>query len=365
MSNGAVQLISNLPSYINVKLGVKRTNNIHLLSSKIGNVKPFLCTEETFITTSCFWGKARLYNYLRSRFIDLRPWELNRKYSIKLIESGNYDVFHPTYFFWYFLDYIKSKPFVLTIHDLTPEHFFENKNDTQIQARNILIEKAAHITVNSKYTRDDVMDYYKVPESRISIIYRGAPSVIPFSKEKTIPFDYILYVGARTECYKNFFPMLKHLRPFFEKHESFKLICTGVAFSQKEKEVLKEYGLENRVINQFCTREGLMNLYSNAFCFIYPSKSEGFGLPILEAYQADCPVLLNNASCFPEIAGDAAVFFEINDKESNLSDQLEQLLAMSSEGKELLLSKQRERLLKYSWEDSSRKLADVYKLVCQ
>ncbi len=60
----------------------------------------------------------------------------------------------------------------------------------------------------------------------------------------------------------------------------------------------------------------LLGLYQNAACFVFPSQYEGFGIPILEAFKARCPVLLSRASCFPEIAADAAEYFEIGSPDS-------------------------------------------------
>ena len=106
-----------------------------------------------------------------------------------------------------------------------------------------------------------------------------------------------------------------------------------------------------------------MNLYSNAICFIYPSMNEGFGLPILEAYSADCPVFLNRRSCFPEIGGNAAIYFDLDNDKGNLCDRLEEFLKYSTEQKDDLLAKQRERLSFFSWERSAEKLGQVYEMV--
>jgi glycosyltransferase involved in cell wall biosynthesis len=96
--------------------------------------------------------------------------------------------------------------------------------------------------------------------------------------------------------------------------------------------------------------------------FVYPSEYEGFGIPILEAYQADCPVILNRASCFPEIAGDAALYFS---SEEELTAQIERLLSMSTEDRNALLAKQKERLSRYSWEKSARQMAKIYQSLCK
>ena len=59
----------------------------------------------------------------------------------------------------------------------------------------------------------------------------------------------------------------------------------------------------------FVNDSQMCNLYQHATAFIYPSLYEGFGIPILEAYACHCPIAISNTSCFPEIAGDAAIYF--------------------------------------------------------
>ena len=121
------------------------------------------------------------------------------------------------------------------------------------------------------------------------------------------------------------------------------------------------YNLNNRFIHYWAsTDKELYSLYHHAFCFVYPSEYEGFGIPILEAYRAGCPVLLNNASCFPEIAGDAAIYFDMNNVESNLSERLSYFYSMNDEEKSSLICKQNHRLNKYSWEESAKKLNKIY-----
>ena len=70
--------------------------------------------------------------------------------------------------------------------------------------------------------------------------------------------------------------------------------------------------------------------------------------------------MLNNASCFPEIAGDAAVYFEMNDKQSNFAEQFETLYHFSSVEREELIKKQRQQLAKYTWDKAAQQLAEVY-----
>jgi len=360
VSNRAVQLISNLPNDIEVRFGVKKSQNIHLLESHMGNFKvPLLSNFERLLNGKHYFGKNVLHYYLQ-----MYLQKMNRRYSKDLLKSGYYDIFHPTFFDWYFVNYLQSKPFVLTIHDLTAELYF-SQDDQQVKARKLLMGKAAHIVVNSKYTYNQVVDYYNVSESKISVVYCGAPEHINFSKQKCFEFDYLLYVGDRCTSYKNFIPMLNNIRDFLLCHKNIKLLCTGKPFSQEEISIMSKMGIFNCVLHQNCTQSELFNLYSNALCFIYPSLNEGFGMPILEAFSVNCPVFLSRRSCFPEIAADAAVYFELDNKSGNLSEKLEEFLKWDAPQKESLLKRQRERLRCFSWKESAIRLSNIYQSICE
>ena len=143
------------------------------------------------------------------------------------------------------------------------------------------------------------------------------------------------------------------------------LLSTGQRLYQYQENIVEKHEVKDRFYHYWVTNDNeLYSLYHHAQYFVYPSEYEGFGIPILEAYQANCPVLLNNASCFPEIAGDAAVYFNMDSEKSNLAEQLERLLSMSREERKTLLTRQKERLAKYSWEESAKQLAAIYQSLC-
>jgi glycosyltransferase involved in cell wall biosynthesis len=139
------------------------------------------------------------------------------------------------------------------------------------------------------------------------------------------------------------------------------VVCTGRLFNQEEEDLFSELGVRDRFIHYWVSSdENLFSLYHYALCFVYTSEYEGFGIPILEAYQAECPVLLNQRSCFPEIAGDAAIYFEMNSESSNIVYKLESIYKMKSEERKSLLVRQRKRLELYSWSKSSQQLVNIY-----
>lgn len=222
--------------------------------------------------------------------------------------------------------------------------------------------KGDHIIAVSECTKRDLQTFFNVPDEKVTVIYHGTDNT-PYVPSGNRPVErrYMLYVGDRW-LYKNFGNFAKAVIPVLDKHKDLSVVCTGSPFNKNEIQMLKKHGIYDRFIQIFVKSDKeFLDLYHNAIAFVYPSEYEGFGIPILEAYKADCPVMLNNASCFPEIAGNAAVYFEMNESGSNFEEQFELLYSFSAEEKEELLKKQRQQLSKYTWERSAQQLAEVYR----
>ena len=361
ISNCFVQLIKNFPKEVEWEIAACESDNIHLRESGLVCVGNMRNPPEKFILKKHFKGQVRLYNEYSKFFPLMTSLGRNRLESIEALKRGNYDVFHPTFFDGYFLPYLGNKPFVLTVHDMIPELFI-GKKDMQVRQKPILCEKAAHIVTVSNKTKQDLIDILDVPPEKISVIYHGAPEYKEISPTPLVRGKYILFVGNR-EGYKNFKLMVKAIAPLLKYHSEIKLVCTGVPFTIEEKKLFLLLGIENNLIHYCPNDDELKNLYTYALCFIYPSLYEGFGIPILEAWQANCPVLLNKKSCFPEIAQDAAIYFTLDDTTSNLLDVLDDFLKMCPEEKENFLEKQKKRLSFFSWKKSAEKLLLVYNSV--
>lgn len=358
ISNSFINLIQNLPSTAEFQIGIKDSDNVHLKESGLVQVRPF-SSEQNFLTNHYFYGKGYLFRWFSAIFPSINSREVNRKYSIDLLKSGQFDVFHPTFFEDYFLPYLNKTPYVFTVHDMITEKF-KTGDILQTNNKRILVEKASHIIAVSNNTKQDLMDIFNVPESKITVIYHGASEIIP-KKDFQVGIDnYILFVGQRGG-YKNFIPMVKSLFPVLKRHQEIKILCTGMDFSSQERLFFKNNGLQDRILHLTPSDEELRTLYSNALCFVYPSLYEGFGIPILEAWKCGCPVILNKKSCFPEIAKDAAVYFTLDDDYSDLDKVMESFLTMSENDKELLLHRQNKRLQEFSWKKSAKMLLDVYK----
>ena len=146
--------------------------------------------------------------------------------------------------------------------------------------------------------------------------------------------------------------MINDLASVLLRHDTIRIVCTGDDFSIDERNVFKKLNIEDRMVHIRPSDDHLYNLYEHALCFIFPSLYEGFGIPILEAYKAGCPVLLNRKSCFPEIAQDAAMYFTLDEDQSPPSRQR-------------LIEKQNLRLADFSWEKSASELCKVYQQLCE
>lgn len=358
------ELYKHMPAFVDAQIFVKETDNVYLRELGFpasGNLyKDFLCAKDSKLKHILF---KLTYNL---KYGDFSRWDkrplINRNEAKSVIKKGDYDIFHPTFFDDYFLRLIGKKPFVITVHDMIPEIFSIDKS--QAQQKLAVIPKASHLIAVSEQTKKDLVRIMNVPEEKVSVVYHGADEE-PYIPSPNAPLaeEYILYVGSRY-VYKNFTAFCKSCVGILKRHPQLKIVCTGVPFSPEEIQFFESLGIKERMVHKFVqTSQELLDLYHYAFTFVYPSLYEGFGIPILEAYKADCPVMLNRASCFPEIAGDAAVFFDLNSEKSDFEEQFETLYRLTGDERGELIQRQRERMKLYSWSKSAAQLADVYKEV--
>lgn len=364
ISKSFCELISNLPPSCSYEIGIKESNNIHLHQSHIiNNLHYNTLDKNNFITKNYFPNKIRLYNICNKIFPFIpTTHNKNLNYSIKLLKEKQYDIFHPTFFNDYFIQFLGNKPFVLTIHDMIPE-IYPNycKKDLQAIQKRKLANKASAIIAVSNQTKNDIIRFLNIPDKKITVIHHGWPQIntIKESTSRIIDVPYFLYVGTRN-TYKNFPLLIKEFSKVIKYKQNIKLVCTGPSFSNDELCLFKQYNITNNIINLKVNDQELGILYSQALAFIFPSLYEGFGMPILEAYAYHCPVILNNSSCFPEIAGEAAIYFSMEEDKSDLFEKMMQIINYTTEERNTLIQKEINQLSLYSWKKSAEKLFKVY-----
>jgi glycosyltransferase involved in cell wall biosynthesis len=285
---------------------------------------------------------------------------LNKPDSIQRIKKGNYDALHPTYYDPYILELKKYKsiPLVIDVHDMIFEkfpHFFKNSEYIK-KNKELYFNKANKIIATSQKTKEDLLSIYPyINESKIIVIYRG--KVFSVQEDNPKKESYVLYTGQRNG-YKNFNIFISAVASLLLKYD-LRLICTGKKFTRDELSLLKKEKISDRAICTFVRDNQLPELYAKALAFVFPSLYEGFGLPILEAFAAGCPALLSNASCFPEIAGEAAMYFDPYSIE-DMRSAIEKVITSPTLQNELI-DRGKKQVKKYSWKRCAEKTAKIYR----
>jgi glycosyltransferase involved in cell wall biosynthesis len=253
-------------------------------------------------------------------------------------------------------------PKVLTVHDCVHERFPKlfNSNDNTLSLKRKSIERANHIICISQNTKNDLIHFYNVPESKISVIYHGIESNSVNNLEGYVARKpYFLYVGGRAN-YKNFSVLLKAFALSSNlRHNTMIIAFGGGEFTPSEKRQISELGLFSNIEWASGPDDLLNQYYKGALALVYPSLYEGFGFPPLEAMRFGCPVLASNSSCIPEITGNAAYLFDPTIEEELLLG-MEKILGDVSYVEDLK-KKGAVRIQQFQWANTGELTAQVYK----
>lgn len=287
---------------------------------------------------------------------------INKFYTILYVLSHKIDIYHPTYYDPYLLKLcnLKKIKIIVTIHDMTHELFtgvlpYAKKT---IRWKKKYIYQADIIIAVSENTKKDILKLYPdINPQKIKVIYEGGICNENTTKMSALPDKYILYVGER-RYYKNFTFFLMSVAKILHEKDIC-LVCVGGGdFKEKEKDEFEKYEVENKIIRLDCTEDELNDVYQNAIMFVYPSLYEGFGIPILEAFANGCPVVCSNTSCFPEIAGNAALYFSPNNEE-DICEKISMMLE-DEKMREDYAAKGRIRSEFFSWNKMGQKIKEEY-----
>jgi len=329
---------------IEYDLSLRYSNNHYLNKYNDLKYKPFF-------KKFTFRGKYRLINIL------------NKNISKKLLIKGDYDIFHPTYYDPYFLNILNNKPFVLTIYDMIHEIYPEifSFRDRTAERKKLLVQKATRIIAISENTKRDIIRFFGIDENKIEVIYL-ANSINPSESTDDINIDlpkkYILFVGSRGG-YKNFNLFIEAISTLLVEDAELNVVCVGGGnFKEMEKEKFKKLNIVNKIFQYSVSDNILAYIYQKAIAFVFPSLYEGFGIPVLESFASRCPVICSKASSLPEVAGDAAVYFEPTDKLSILNSI--QKVIYNDNLSHQLIGKGIQRIKKFTWKKTAEKTKSLY-----
>jgi len=324
------------------------SENEYLNALKLNGIKPFLKNFQ-------FPLKGKLIRSINRFF--------SKPFNIKNIRYGNVNVFHSSFYSDYYLKELernKNVKFVFTVHDLIHELMPEvegNSNLANIKKKNL--KRADHIIVVSESTKSDLLKVYPfVEKNKISVIHLA--NSLPIEKEKVsgLPDKYVLYVGER-RGYKNFIFFINAFVPFSLVYPDYKIVCTGsMNFSNSEIKLFENLNLLSKIFHFRCNDKQLRYVYENSTMFVFPSLYEGFGLPILEAFDCKTPVLLSNTSSLPEVGKDAALYFNPQ-IESELTNNM-LLIANNQNLRNELIENGKKRLKDFSWDLHFKNTYSIY-----
>lgn len=270
-------------------------------------------------------------------------------------------------------------PAVLTVHDLQqeffPEFFSKSELDQRRKTYRASVEEAERVIAISEHCKTGLLEIYGVPSNKVTVVHHGVSpafsSAISESCLEEVRRSFrldapALIYPAATWPHKNHLRLLQALKILVDRGRFDGILLLTGAPKQGQEDVASEIvklGLEERVRwLGYVTDETLIRLYRLARLMVFPSLFEGFGLPVLEAMAAGCPVACADATSLPEITGqEGAQLFDPLSVE-DMARAIDQVWNDDTRRKKLALGGER-RAAQFTWEDAAQKTVSVYRSV--
>ncbi len=262
-----------------------------------------------------------------------------------------------------------TKPHVTTVHDMTLlKTYNSDKNWLLFHAKQVvgkfvfkrIGKTSAHILAPSEFTKQEYAKFANIPKKKITVTYEAAGIKDTHAKRYHLPYKkFLLYVGQQSD-YKNIKRLMQAHQSLLEKYPELGLVLVGAKnASAKQNEVwAKQNDLKNITFTGFVSNEELAWLFKNCSAYVFPSLMEGFGLPGLEAMAYGAPVASSNATCLPEVYGEAAEYFDPLDVAA-MANTVEKIID-SETLKVTLVKKGYLQVKKYSWRVMAKQTHEVY-----
>jgi glycosyltransferase involved in cell wall biosynthesis len=260
---------------------------------------------------------------------------------------------------------------VTTVHDLTTLRFnnptknpliFKVKQKIYYGVNYIAAHKSLQVFTPTQFVKEDVMKTLRVPESRVTVTLESADKITDAAEPVKSVEDkkFIMYLGRPTP-HKNLWRLVEAFRELHKTTPDLYLVLAGKRDANYNliAERIKSEQIANIILTDFISDGQLRWLYEHTRAYIFPSLSEGFGLPGLEAMQYGAPVVASNATCLPEVYKGAAQYFDpldVADMAATIGEVLgNKALAakLATSGTDLVAG--------YSWKRMAEQTLAVYK----
>ena len=250
-------------------------------------------------------------------------------------------------------------PAVVTVHDLS----FESEpglmgTRDRFMFRTFVprsVRRANRVLTVSERTKRDLVERYGVPEQKIIVTPNGVDPIFRPNGNAADGPPYALFVGG-IQPRKD---PLTAIEALALVDGDLRLVIVGdeKRGGDEVRSAVQRLGLESRVeLIGYVEHEGLASLYRGAACLVFPSRYEGFGLPVLEAMASGTPVVATTAGAVPEVAGDAAILVEPGNPPA-LAEGVRQALAH----RERLVAAGLVRARQFTWAETARRTLAVYR----
>jgi glycosyltransferase involved in cell wall biosynthesis len=251
-------------------------------------------------------------------------------------------------------------PSVLTVHDLSFE-----RDPSVMGPRDRLIFKtvvprsarrAARVLAVSELTKRDLIELYGIPEAKIVVTPNGVDPAFTTKGPSAGGEPYALFVGA-LQPRKDAATAIEALALIGNGAPRLVVVGKDQGGRAEAEQAAERSGLAGRVdFRGHVPQEDLAALYRGAACLVFPSRYEGFGLPVVEAMASGTPVVATTAGALPEVAGGAAILVEERNPVA-LAGGIERALADRAR----LVAAGLERARQFTWAETARQTLEVYR----
>lgn len=324
------------------------------------------------------WHYLKLTNKNFSQVLaDVSWYSLEEQLKMpKIYKKQNLDLLHVPHFN---VPVLFTGDFVVTIHDLIHHRFQEQTATTKNPAvfrikrfayRKVIdhaIKKSKRILVPSNFVKVDITSVFKISPTKIVVTYEAAEEEYFNNKKQEARNKKLklIYVG-NAYPHKNLNRLLDAIKildtKYLIQNTNLVLVCPRDVFRQRLQDEIKSRNLEKRVeLKGYLKAQELKKLFQSAQAYVFPSLSEGFGIPGLDAMASSLPVVCSDIPTFREVYGQAALYFDPSDPE-DIAQKIKEVLT-SSPTRSDLVKMGEEQVKKYSWRQMAIQTLSVYQSV--
>lgn len=248
---------------------------------------------------------------------------------------------------------------IVTLHDISfirfPKNFSWKFRFAYKIAIPLILKKSKLILTDSIFSKNEIASVYNIDPINIKVVHCAVSKEFQYSAAN-IKDKYILAVSSQS-YHKNFHALIKSFNSLTDK--SVKLYLVGAINGNfADHKLAREInGNENIKFMGRVEDAELVQLYSNAQCFVYPSLYEGFGIPPLEAQACGCPCVVSNVASLPEVCGASVIYCNPYSTE-DISEKIQQVISDEACRKNLK-AKGYENIMRFSWKKSAEKILKI------